>query len=108
MASAMASYSGFEQIFDAALTKYAKQTGINLATCSSADILISCGSPDDVMQLLQERVHSFKKFRDRGSKLIKCLRPLVQVAYLVSGVLGHTFDPITVSLMDLICEHVTS
>ena len=100
----MAPYSGFESIFDAALTKYAKQTGIKLATCPSAEMLINCGSPDAVMQLLQERVQGFKKFHDRGSKLIKWLHPLVQVVYLVSGALGHATDP--VSPKDLICEHL--
>lgn len=101
----MAPYSGFESIFDAALAKYAKKTGINLATYPSADTLIDCGSLDAVIQLLQESVQGFKDFRDRSSKLIKWLRPLAQVAYLVSGVLGHAFDP--VSHKDLICEHVS-
>jgi hypothetical protein len=104
MVSAMAPYSGFELIFDAALIEYARQTGINLATYPPAEKLMNCGSPDAVIQLLQEKMQGFKVFRDRGSKLIKWLRPLVQVIYLVSGVLGHTTDP--VSPRDLICEHV--
>jgi fungal STAND N-terminal Goodbye domain len=104
MTLATTPYSGLESIFDAALTQYAKQTGIDLTKCSFANKLHNCGSPDAVIQLLEEHTQDFKIFRDRGSKLVKWLRPLVQVVYLVSGVFSQTTD--IVSPEDLIREQV--
>jgi hypothetical protein len=104
MTLATTPHSDLRSIFDAALTEYAKQTGIDLTKCSFADKLHNCGSPDAVIQLLEEHTRNFNIFRDRGSKHVKWLRPLVQVVYLVSGVCGHISD--IVSPEDLIREHV--
>ena len=78
----------FQPIFGAALADYSKQVGIDLATHPLSDSLRSCGSPDDVLQLLEDKANEFKEFRDGNRKLLNWLRPVVQVVHTLSAVLG--------------------
>ncbi|KAH8990433.1 hypothetical protein EDB86DRAFT_2831193 [Lactarius hatsudake] len=78
----------FQPILDAALTDYTKQVGIDLVTHSLADGLRSCGSPDDVLKLLEDKANEFKDFRDGNRKLLNWLRPVVYVVHSLSAVLG--------------------
>ena len=78
----------FQPIFGAALADYSKQVGIDLATHPLSDSLQSCGSPDDVLQLLEDKANEFKEFRDGNRKLLNWLRPVVQVVHTLSAVLG--------------------
>lgn len=78
----------FQPILDAALADYSRQVGINLATHPLADSLRSCGSPDDVLRLLENKAKEFKDFRDGNRKLIDWLSPVVQVVHALSAVLG--------------------
>ena len=80
--------TSFPPIFDAALADYCKQIGIDLATHPIADSLRSCGSPDDVLKLLEDKASEFKEFRDGNRKLLNWLRPVVQVVHTLSAVLG--------------------
>ena len=86
-------------IFDAALLEYTKQTGINPITCPFAEKLLDCNSPESVIQLLEETAQKFQDVRGGHPTLSKWLPPVVQVVYLVSGVLGHTAA--LVSLKDI-------
>ena len=88
-------------VFNAALIEYTKKTGINPITCPFAERLLDCNSPDSVIQLLQETAKNFHDFRGRHPSLSKWLPPVVQVVYLVSGVLGHTAA--LVSLKNIRC-----
>ncbi|KAH8980105.1 hypothetical protein EDB92DRAFT_303341 [Lactarius akahatsu] len=78
----------FQPILDAALADYSKQVGIDLATHPLADGLRSCGSPDDVLKLLEDKANEFKDFRDGNRKLLNWLRPVVYVVHSLSAVLG--------------------
>ena len=80
--------SGFQSILDA-LDEYAKVTGIKLNEKPFADKVSHCGSPDSVLQLLQENVKSFKEYRDEKRKFINCLSPVVQFVHAFSEVLGE-------------------
>ena len=89
MSSLATSPSNFLSILNAALDDYHKRTGIDLTKHPSAVQLQNCHSPDDVLQLLQERETSFKHYRENYRKLIDCLRPVVKVIHALSGILGE-------------------
>ncbi len=80
--------TSFQPILDAALADYSKQVGIDLANHPLADSLRSCGSPDDVLELLEDRAKEFKDFRDGNRKLLNWLSPVVKVVHTLSAVLG--------------------
>ena len=78
----------FQTILDTALADYSKQVGIDLAAHPQVDNLRSCGSPNDVLKLLEEKAKEFKDFRDGNRKLLNWLNPVVQVVHTLSTVLG--------------------
>ncbi|KAH9179310.1 hypothetical protein EDB89DRAFT_1901306 [Lactarius sanguifluus] len=81
------SSTSFQPILDAALTDYSNQVGIDLASHPIADSLRSCGSPDDVLKLLEDKANEFKDFRDGNRKLLDWLNPVVNVVHTLSTVL---------------------
>jgi len=89
MSSTANSSSTFESILDTALSEYAKQTGIDLATHPSAQILQNCNSADAILDLLGDKAKQFQAYRDGNRNLINCLKPVVQVLHAVSGILGE-------------------
>ena len=72
-----------------AFDDYAKQVGEDLTKNPLADALRACDSPNAVLELLQERAHAFKEYREGNHKLIGCLKPVVQVVQGFSGVIGN-------------------
>jgi len=89
MSSILNSSSTFGSILDTALSEYAKQTGIDLATHPSAQILQNCNSADAILDLLGDKAKQFQAYRDGNRNLINCLKPVVQVLHAVSGILGE-------------------
>jgi len=89
MSSIANSSSNLQSILDAALSEYAKQTGIDLATHPSAQTLQNCNSADAILDLLGDKTKQFRAYRDGNRKLINCLKPVVQVLHAVSGILGE-------------------
>ena len=87
--------SSFQSIFDAALSDYAKQTGIDLATYPFAQTLQNCHSADSILDLLQEKAKEFRTYRDGNRKLINCLKPVVQILHTVSAVLAEATAPVS-------------
>ena len=80
--------STFQLIVDA-LIDYSEKTGIDLANNPFADKIQLSESPDDILQLLQERENSFKHYRNRNRTLISCLTPAVRVLHAFSSTLGE-------------------
>ncbi|KAH9955918.1 hypothetical protein BC827DRAFT_1234647 [Russula dissimulans] len=80
--------SNFQSIFDAALTDYAKKTGIDLATYPFARTLENCRSASDILDLFQRQANQFRTYRDRNHKLINSLTPVVLVLHSISGILA--------------------
>ena len=78
----------FQPILDAALTDYTKQVGIELANHPLVDTLRSCGSPDDVLKLLEDKISEFSDFRNGNRKLLNWLSPVVHVIHNLSAALG--------------------
>jgi hypothetical protein len=89
MSSTASPSSNFQSILDAALSDYAKQTGIDLATHPSAQTLQSCNSADAILDLLGDKANQFQAYRDGNRKLINSLRPVVHVLHAVSAILGE-------------------
>ena len=84
---AATSTPSFRLIIDA-FDDYAKQVGEDLTKNPLADALRACDSPNAVLELLQEKAHAFKEYRDGDHKLIGCLKPIVQVVQRFSDVIG--------------------
>lgn len=80
--------SNFRLIIDA-LGDYANLTGIDLATNPFSDKLQVLNSPNDILQLLEEREKTFKDYRDGNRRLMSCLSPAVRVLHAFSGILGE-------------------
>jgi hypothetical protein len=95
MSSTATSSSNFQSILDAALSDYAKQTGIDLVTHPSAQILQSCNSADAILDLLEDKAKQFQAYRDGNRKLINWLKPVVQVLHAVSGILEEAAAMVT-------------
>jgi hypothetical protein len=98
--------SDFQSIFDAALRDYSKQTGINLATHPCAQDLQNCRSPDDLLNVLQDKANQFQEYRDGNRKLINFLKPIVQVLHTLSGVLAEATAPVSRSDQSILSDHL--
>ena len=83
------SAENFNLIIDA-MTDYAKVTGIDLSKNPFAANLEQWRSPEDILQLLEDREKAFKEYRDENRSLINCLSPLVNVFHGFSGILSET------------------
>ena len=88
---ATTSSPSFRLIIDA-FDDYAKQVGEDLTKNPLADALRACDSPNAVLELLQEKAHAFKEYRDGDRKLIGCLKPVVQVVQGFSGIIGEAIS----------------
>jgi hypothetical protein len=95
MSSTMTASSSFQPIFGAALSDYAKKTGIDLATYPFAQTLQNCQSADAILSLLQDKAEHFRAYRDGNRKLINCLKPVVQILHTVSAVLAEATAPVS-------------
>ena len=80
--------STFRLIIDAVID-YSEKTGVDLAQNPFANQLKLSKSPDDILQLLQERENAFKQYRSRNRTLIHCLGPAVRVIHAFSATLGE-------------------
>jgi hypothetical protein len=73
-----------------ALADYAKETGIDLSTNPLAPKLEQLRSPEDILQLLEEREKAFKEYREGSRRLTNFLNPAVKVLHGFSGILSET------------------
>jgi hypothetical protein len=71
------------------LADYAKETGIDLSKNPFAANLEQWRSPEDILQLLENREKAFKGYRDENRRLINCLSPVVNVFHKFSGILSE-------------------
>src|SRR6266849_5437830 len=91
------------QLIIRALADYSKETGIDLSNNPFATALEQSNSPEDILQLLQQRQKAFKDYRYVNRRLINCLSPAVKVIQAFSGILGEAASLVsyTFRLMDL-------
>jgi fungal STAND N-terminal Goodbye domain len=85
---AVSSAENVKLVIDA-LDDYAKETGKDLSSNPFADKFQQSNSPEDILQLLEEREKAFKEYREGNRRLINCLNPAVKVLYAFSGILGQ-------------------
>ena len=81
--------TSLQPILHAAFADYTKETGIDPAKHPFSDRLRTCHSPDDVLKLLEDKANEFKDYREGNRKLINCLKPVVKIIHVFSGVLGE-------------------
>jgi hypothetical protein len=72
-----------------ALADYAKETGIDLSKNPFAAKLEQSRSPEDILQLLEEREKAFKEYREENRRLTNFLNPAVKVLHGFSGILSE-------------------
>ena len=75
-----------------ALWNYANLTGVDLSKNPFVENLQRCNTPDDILDLLQEREKAFKEYRDGNRRLIKSISPAVRVLHAFSDVLGEAIS----------------
>ena len=72
-----------------ALADYAKETGVDLSKNPFAAKLEQLMSPEDILQVLEEREKEFKEYREGNRRLTNFLNPAVKVLHGFSGVLSE-------------------
>jgi len=72
------------------LADYAEKTGVDLSKNPLAAKLEQLRSPDDILQLLEEREKAFKEYRKGNRRLTNFLNPVVYVLHGFSGILSET------------------
>src|SRR6267142_3147996 len=97
----MTTPSNFQLIVDAALRDYTNLTKIDLSHNPLAENIQHLSSPDEILELIEEREKAFKEYREGNRRLMRCLSPAVRVLHACSGIIdgavslvGHTY-PIT-------------
>jgi len=88
LSQAPSSTSIFENIWTNALREYKEQTGDDLDTHPLHDKLKADMSVEKVTEVLDRQVRDFKAFRERGSALVKRLKPLVGIVLNLSDIIG--------------------
>lgn len=79
----------FQDLFNAALLDYETQTGEKLMGHQLANELETCKSVESIHAILKKQVQISRKFRRDDGKIMKLLKPSVDVLYeLCSTVLG--------------------
>ena len=76
--------SSFQDLFNAALQEYEKQTRTSLIDHPFIKRLESCHSIDSITAILQEQAQTFQIFRGDDGKLMKSLRNTVNILYPLS------------------------
>ena len=100
--------TSFQSILDAAIAEYAKQIGIDPAKHPISDRLQTCHSPDDVLKLLEEKANEFNDYREGNHKLVDCLKPVVNVIQVFSGVIGEAVNLVSPNSLDFPVHIFTS
>ncbi|KAH8978237.1 hypothetical protein EDB92DRAFT_2119397 [Lactarius akahatsu] len=91
---ASTSSSNFRAIFVAALREYEKKTKTDLHTHPLAIQLQSCGSSNDILVVLRDKVNEFDQSKSRNERLASWLGPTINVLYAFSATLGEgIFSP---------------
>ncbi len=85
-----------------ALADYAQQTGKDLSKNPFTTNLEQSRSPEDILQILEEREKKFKGYRAGNRRLIDRLNPAVKVLHGFSGILGQA-----ASLVSQLCHLVS-
>jgi hypothetical protein len=83
-----------EDVFNAALVEYFKQTENDLVKHPLSAQLESCKSYSDFLIVLGEPTKTFREFRDGNKKLVKVFEPTVNVMCSLSRAFGGLVSPL--------------
>jgi hypothetical protein len=86
--AAAAASSRFQDIFQAAVKSYQKQTKKDLIGHPITSQLQSCKSTSDILAILQDQVQEFDKSRSGDERLTKWLSPTVNVLIAFSATIS--------------------
>jgi fungal STAND N-terminal Goodbye domain len=98
--SSRTSYYNFKEILDRALNDYTQQTGVKLSKYDFVKQLDLCNSTEHVLALFSDKARQFKEFREKHSKLINWITPIVQIVHLLSGFLGESLSAVSCHVDD--------
>ena len=82
------SSSNLKAIFDASLKAYEEKMEKSLLKDPLIDRLKACNSPTEILKVLRTQVQQSEKSTSGGDKLIKSLKPIVNVLYAFSSVIS--------------------
>jgi hypothetical protein len=75
-----------------ALRNYTNLTGVDLSGDPFAENLQRCNTPDDILELLEEKEKAFKEYRDGNRRLINSISPAVRVLHAFSSFLSEAIS----------------
>jgi hypothetical protein len=84
----------FQSIINA-LLNYKKVTGIEISTSPFAVGFEQSTSPEDILQLLQERLEAFQEYRSGNENLINCLKPTVGIIQAFSNIIPEAISSVS-------------
>ncbi|KAI9438094.1 hypothetical protein H4582DRAFT_234049 [Lactarius indigo] len=87
--STAAASSRFQDIFNAALKSYQKQTKKDLIAHPLASQLQSCHSTSAILAVLQDQIREFDQTHSSDERLTKWLIPTVNVLYAFSAIISE-------------------
>ena len=87
-ASTSTSSPNFQSIFHTALKAYEKKTKKDLIAHPLFAQLQACGSPSDILTILQDKVNEFDQARSADERLSQWLSPTINVLYSFSATIG--------------------
>jgi len=93
--------SNFHLVVDA-LGDYLNQTGVDLSQNPFAEKIQLSNTPNDILEILEEREKAFKEYRDGNRRLISCLSPTVRVLHAFSGTLGGVIGLVSCTSLVLV------
>ena len=74
-----------QSLFTAAMWDYQKQTGITLGDDPLVGQLEICDSAESIIAVLQEQARAFTEYRRDNGKVMKPLKRVVRVLYVLSA-----------------------
>jgi hypothetical protein len=91
----MTTPSNLQFLVDAALRDYTNLTKIDLSHNPFAEIIQHLSSPDEILELIEEREKAFKEYREGNRRLMRCLSPAVRVLHACSGIIGEAVSAVS-------------
>ena len=86
--STSTSSPNFQPIFHVALKAYEKKTKRDLLADPLFAQLQACGSPSDILVVLQDKVNEFDQAKSADERLSQWLNPTINVLYSFSATIG--------------------
>jgi hypothetical protein len=97
--STSTSHSNFVSIFNAALETYKCKTKKDLASHPLLPRLQSCDSPEAVLTVLRDQIHTFSDSQNGDDRFTKWVTPTINVLYSLSETLGQGVGLVNIRIL---------